>query len=119
MFLKALRFFVLCLVIFIGGCDIDVYTEEPERPINIPESSLWVGGADGGVFVFIKPPEKSDKTLYYAEIYYGSGDAAYKGFMRVYPDNHGDFDINKKESYVAWDGDNLYLRNDRYLKVQE
>jgi len=34
-----------------------------------------------------------------------SGDTAYKGFMRIYPDNFDGFDINKKESYVAWDGD--------------
>jgi len=71
MFLKALKVFVLCLVIFISGCDIDVYTEEPERPINIPKTSLWVGGEDGDVFVFIKTPEKSNKNLYYTEIYYG------------------------------------------------
>jgi len=40
MFLKSLKVFLLCLVIFISGCDIDVYTEEPERPINIPKASL-------------------------------------------------------------------------------
>ena len=109
----------MLLIIFTVGCDVDVYTEEPDRPISIPETSLWVGGPDGGVFVFIKRPDKHDKNMYYAEIYYASGDTAYKGFMKINPANSGDIDLNKKESFSFWDGDNLYLRDDRYLKIQE
>ncbi len=104
---------------FTVGCDVDVYIDEPERPISIPKTSLWVGGPDGGVFVFITRPDKPDKNIYYAEIYYASSDAAYKGFMRVHPANSGDIDLNKKESFSGWDGDTLYLRDGRYLKVQE
>ncbi|MCP4489476.1 MAG: hypothetical protein GY820_19505 [Gammaproteobacteria bacterium] len=119
LFRDLLKMLILWMTIFTAGCDVDVYTEQPERPINIPEASLWVGGPDGGVFVFITESDKSDKNLYYAEVYYASGDVAYRGLMRVYPTNSGDFDLTTKESFVAWDGDNLYLSDKRYLKVEE
>ncbi len=112
------KIFLLGMIVFTTSCDLEVYTEQPERPANIPETSLWVGGPDGGVFLFIKELDKSDKNLYYAEVYYASGDLAYKGSMRIYPTNSGDIDLAKKESFVAWDGDNLYLSDKRYLKVE-
>lgn len=116
---KVLKISVICLVFFTVGCDVDVYVEEPERPTSIPETSLWVGGPDGGVFVLITSPDKLNNNMYHAEIYYVSGDTAYKGFMRIHPANSGDIDLTKKESFSFWDGDNLYLRDGRYLKVQE
>ncbi len=79
----------------------------------------FIGGPDGGVFVFIRKNIKYDKNLYDAEIHYASGDTAYSGLMKLYPGNAAEFELDKKESYVAWDGDRLYLSNNRYLEVQE
>ena len=91
---------------------------EPVRPSNIPANSLWVGGIDGGVFVLIAKSKKSEKDMYQGEIYYVSGDAAYKGPMKIFPAGSS-FEISEKGSYEGWDGDTLYLSNNRYLKVKE
>lgn len=111
---------ILYLSIFlITGCKAEVYSEKPDRPANVPDTSIWVGGPDGGVFVFIRKSVKNDKHLFDAEIHYASGDLAYIGLMKLYPENAAEFKIDKKESYIAWDGDKLYLSNNRYLEVQE
>ncbi len=57
--------------------------------------------------------------MYLGEIYYISGDLAYKGPMRIFPTGSTNFDSTKKESFEGWDGDKLYLRNNQYLKIQE
>ena len=106
--------------LLVVGCEREASTPtEPNRPPNIPAASLWVGGLDGGVFVLIRKSEKLGKDIYLGEIYYVSGDLAYKGSMKIFPAGITDFDSTKKESYEGWDGDTLYLRNNRYLKVQE
>lgn len=107
------------LLLFIGGCQREEPVQTvPVGPSNIPATSVWVGGIDGGVFVTVKKLEKSRTGDYFAEIFYVSGDLAYKGSMKINPPG-STFDFKKKESYEGWDGDNLYLSNNRYLQVIE
>ena len=114
------KFLLTLAFVLVVGCERETSTPtEPTRPPNIPATSIWVGGLDGGVFVFIRKAEKSGKDMYLGEIHYESGDLAYKGPMKIFPPGITDFDSTKKESYEGWDGDTLYLRNNRYLKVQE
>jgi len=113
--------YLLALVfLFSVGCERESSTPaEPVRPSNIPASSVWVGGLDGGVFALIRQSKKLGNDMYLGEIYYISGDLAYKGPMKIFPAGSIDFDPTKKESFEGWDGDKLYLKNNQYLKVQE
>ncbi|MEW5755643.1 MAG: hypothetical protein AB1810_05010 [Pseudomonadota bacterium] len=107
------------VILLISGCEKEAPAPvEPQRPSNVPETAFWVGGVDGGVFVSVRTLEESTDDLYYAEIYYVSGDLAYRGPMKIYPPD-ASFDPKIKESYEGWDGDNLYLNNNQYLRVQE
>ena len=116
----SIKIIIIWLTIyFIAGCNIEMKTEVPKRPSNVPESAIWVGGPDGGFFVFVKKHNDADTRIYLAKVYYSSGDIAYNGLMRLYPDGSSEFDVEKKESYVGWDGDKLYLSNNRHLRVQE
>lgn len=116
----SIKIIMLWLVVFfIFGCNIETKTQMPERPSSVPESAIWVGGPDGGVFVLVKKHIDVDDKIYLAKVYYVSGDIAYNGLMKLYPDGSSEFDVEKKESFVGWDGDNLYLSNNRCLKVQE
>lgn len=116
----SIKIIMLWLMVFIiVGCNIEIKTEVPERPSNVPESAIWIGGPDGGVFVFVKKHNDVDAKIYLAKVYYVSGDIAYNGLMRLYPDDSSEFDVEKKESFVGWDGDKLYLSNNRHLRVQE
>jgi len=107
-------------VVFVSGCDRQsIVPIEPERPSNIPLESIWVGGMDGGVFVIVKESKKRIRnSLYYAEIYYVSGDLAYQGAMQISPLG-AVFNMEKKESYEGWDGDTLYLSNNQRLEIKE
>jgi hypothetical protein len=112
-------YLLLLAFLFLAGCEGEISTPvEPDRPPNIPTASIWVGGLDGGVFVLVKKLEKSNSDLYEAEIHYISGELAYRGPMKIFPAG-ASFDPAKKESFEGWDGDNLYLSKNRYLKVQE
>jgi hypothetical protein len=116
--LAVVKLFLLLTFLLISGCQKEASTSsEPARPPSIPAASVWVGGLDGGVFVVIKKPEIQEQDVYLAEIYYLSGDLAYKGLMRLFPAGAVAFDSSKKESYEGWDGDTLYLSNNRHLKV--
>lgn len=56
-----------------------------ERSLNVvPESAIWIGGPDGGVFVLVKKHNGVDAKIYLAKVYYVSGDIAYNGLMRLY-----------------------------------
>lgn len=102
------------------GCEREAsIPAEPSKPHNVPTTSLWVGGLDGGVFVLVRKSEKLGKDMYFGEVYYISGDVAYKGPLKIFPAGAVDFDPTKKESYEGWDGDTLYLKNSRQLKVQK
>lgn len=121
--IKRYRVIFVCifasLLILIGGCQREEPVQiEPVRPANIPATSIWVGGIDGGVFVTVKELEKSTTGDYFAEIHYVSGDLAYRGPMKISPPGSS-FDFKKKESYEGWDGDNLYISDNINLQVIE
>lgn len=91
----------------------------PERPKSVPVESIWVGGLDGGVFLNLKVNENSSKNKYWGEVYYSSGDLAYKGEFKVVPEESSSFEYKAPSSYQGWDGDTIYLSNGGQLQVVE
>ena len=106
--------------LFISACDVQQSeSEAPNKPASIPEKAFWVGGLDGGVFVLVEKNEKLKKNEYFGEIYYVSGDIAYKGKMEIIPKDSAVIDYMNPESYQGWDGDTLYVVGNKQLKIQE
>lgn len=118
--MKVLNVFLMVLFLTLTGCGDKILEDsEPERPATIPSSAIWVGGHDGGVFISITKPTDTDKEVYWGEIFYASGDIAYKGHMSLFPKENDGFDINNQSSYQGWDGDTLYIINNQSLKIVE
>lgn len=119
--LKSLIFGVVCVFFSVAslfGCDkIENYPTAPERPTSVPKESVWVGGLDGGVFVYLKANTGLPPSGYWGEVYYVSGDVAYKGKFEVIPAEKNDFDLDDPRSYGGWDGDILYLSNGGQLRA--
>jgi hypothetical protein len=112
--------FCLCaLTLFAFGCERASSTSyaavEPPKPKNVPSESVWVGGYDGGVFVFVKKAKQHGKGVYVAQIHAQSGYLEYKGKLKMSPPDSADFETDKKESYSFWGGDSLHLRDGRVL----
>ena len=114
------KYLLICLLIVLLGCESEVYAPvEPSKPGNVPSEAVWVGGIDGGVFVLVTRPRGYQQDMYFGEIYYVSGDLAYKGKLRMFPNGAKAFDPGDQSSFEGWDGDMLFLIENRYLKVQE
>ncbi|OMH27150.1 hypothetical protein [Motiliproteus sp. MSK22-1] len=118
---KVLNCLILLVVIFglISCQESETELSDPPAPNSVPSGSVWVGGLDGGVFVFITKPSEYPKHLYEGEIHYVSGDLSYKGKLEIFPKEQPNIDFNVKSSFEGWDGDTLYLINDFYLKIYE
>lgn len=112
--------FVVLFVFVVSGCESqEPVVLEVSKPSSVPSEAIWVGGIDGGVFVLVSESESSNEGVYFGEIYYVSGDVSYKGILKIYPDNDLSIDFHSQESYQGWDGDTLYLREGKYLKIPE
>lgn len=110
-----LSFFCFFIILFSLGCDVEVYVEKPDKPKGIPVESFWVGGPDGGVFLFLKERESSQG--YYAEVFYQSGDLAYKGGLKLKPNDKPNVNLLDESYFLSWDGDRIYLKDGRYLET--
>ena len=115
---KMWTLFLLSTLLFISACQKEASTPiEPVKPAQVPAAAIWVGGVDGGVFVLVEKSEKLGKNVYLGEIHHASGDLAYKGPMQLFPDDAASLDSEMKNSFEGWDGDTLYLSNNRRLKA--
>lgn len=108
---------VLLLVFSLVACDsTDTYGPKI-KPSNIPDTAFWVGGADGGAYIEIKP-NKEVRNKYYAKIYFDStGEIWYEGWL-IYSGKET-LNINDKNIYSLWDGDTLYLVDNKFLTIEE
>jgi hypothetical protein len=116
--MRASKFFLLVASIgfvFLGEGRAQVLAT-PLKPKNVPAQSVWVGGADGGIFVLLKKVNRLGKGIYIAQIHAQSGYLEYKGKLKIEPVNSLDFDTSDKESCSFWGGDSLHLRDGRILK---
>ncbi|WP_102796459.1 hypothetical protein [Bowmanella denitrificans] len=71
------------------------------------------------MFVLIQKNEELMPDEYLGEIYYVSGDVAYKGKMKIVPADSELIDYLNPDSYQGWDGDTLYVAGIKQLKVQK
>jgi hypothetical protein len=95
----------------------DSIVTSPEKPGIVPDHAFWIGGIDGGNFIYIKKHESED-NLFYTNIYNDhTGEIEYQGILQY----SGDKDIYKElqdtSTYQGWDGDNLHLSNGELLSI--
>lgn len=112
--------FLVMIYFFISACDVQqIESDIPIKPVSVPEKAFWVGGLDGGVFVLVEKNGELKSHEYLGEIYYVSGDVAYKGKMEIIPKDSTVIDYKNPKSYQGWDGDTLYVEGNKQLKTQE
>ena len=103
----------LIVFLFLFACQPVTSNEPQTRPAAVPIAALWIGGADGGVFVEISQDESSYSGTIYTD---STGEIWYRGNF-TYSGN-SQFDVNSTASYTGWDGEKLYLANGEYLQVE-
>lgn len=114
------KLFISLVLLFCSACDVQQSEPEvPNKPGGVPDKAFWVGGLDGGVFVSVERNENLETNEYLGEIYYISGDIAYKGKLRILPKDSAVIDYMNPQIYQGWDGDTLYVVGNKQLKVQE
>ena len=114
--LLAIMCFWFALLVASCGNGSTGMVAEPKRPQNVPAKAIWVGGPDGGVFVVIEKRKETEPHVYYAEIYYESGELWYKGGLALEPPRAPFPDPKQHELLSGWDGDALYLVDGRVLR---
>ena len=83
---------------------------------NGPNGSWWVGGADGGVYVFIEDDINSTDNIYQGTIYYDSDKTVwYKGKFEY--NINMPLNYKNKKLYSGWDGERLFFIDNSYLKA--
>ncbi len=105
-------------LVFATGCEVEVVSNgngAPSRPSGVPDSAVWLGGADGGVFIVLEKREGTPAELYHGSIYHESGALAYRGRLAVKSTAQPPVDVNDPHAFVGWDGDRLNLEDDRSM----
>lgn len=90
-----------------------------KRPENVHQDAVWVGGADGGVYVLVTKPSSAPSDTYSAHIFHENGESWYQGVLVLRPDASNPLDLENKNQFSGWDGDKLYLSDGRYLTSGE
>lgn len=104
---------VLVLVAFAGSACRE---SRPIRPLKVPQEAVWIGGADGGVFVRLRTVPESHTV--HADVYTDyTGDILYSGPLAMDPVGGSWPALNDASIYSFWDGENLYLKDGRRLVV--
>jgi hypothetical protein len=90
---------------------------EPSKPAGVPPAAVWVGGADGGVFVLVEPkPAARDAVM--ARIYAdGTGAVLFAGELVLDAPGAPLPDLRDAKSFGGWDGDTLFLADGRALRA--
>lgn len=109
-----LFFAVFIFALLLIGCEAANEGGSPERPKSVPHSAIWVGGADGGVFVAIRREETDPQGLYRASVYYESGELWYSGRLEMKPKGEL-LSLQDATEFLGWDGEVLYCADGRKL----
>jgi len=81
-----------------------------------PAGSWWVGGLDGGVYVFIEDDKNTGDDIYQGVIYYEYDKTVwYKGKFKY--NKTVVLDYKNKEFYGGWDGERLFFKDNSYLEI--
>jgi len=79
-----------------------------------PDGTWWVGGADGGVYVFIEDDENKSDQLYQGTIFYEHDQSIWYSGKFEY-NRKTPLDYNNKSIFDGWDGEKLFLKDNSYL----
>ena len=93
--------------------------EVPIQPPGVPIEAIWVGGADGGVFLILTSV-KNRQGRFLARIWnYPSGTLEFDGPLQLHPSDNAAVLIrtDDRSQFLGWDGSTLYLRNGTSLKA--
>lgn len=107
---------VVAAAVVLQGCQAGEHSA-PERPAGVPASAVWVGGADGGVFVAIRRGAESTPGIYDAEIYFDGGDLWYRGRVQLEPPGGEPVATDDASALSAWDGESLHLADGRTMRA--
>lgn len=88
-----------------------------ERPEAVPADARFVGGADGGVYVVVERADGSSEAGYQGKIYHSNGELWYEGQLVLVPADADPVDLGSQGIFTGWDGDTLYLNDQRYLRA--
>jgi hypothetical protein len=113
----------LLILSLANGCsnkNESVMSRSPEEmPANVPKDAVWVGGADGGVYVSVTKPVDTAPDIYRAHIFHENGESWYQGEIVLTPQGSKPLILHDENQFSGWDGDTLYLSDGRYLKSKE
>lgn len=112
---------IAVLIFLVGGIFYWMYSQQeqasqqPERPISISETAVWIGGVDGGNW-FDCFEKNEQKGIIYCEIYTDTGFINWRGefyFAEYTSGSLSEF----ISSISAYSGSELYLRSGSYKQV--
>lgn len=90
--------------------------DQPKKPAGLPAQAVWVGGPDGGVFVFLERTNDRRGT-FAAKIFHADGELWYAGLLVPAPrDAAGDIEPGQHDQFAGWDGERLLLSDGRWLE---
>lgn len=93
----------------------ELSSSDDARPKEVPESAIWVGGADGGGFIECKPHDKYP-YIYLCEIYNDStGEIEASSAFAVAEPEESEVDLSNTDLISGWDGDSILLSDGRRL----
>lgn len=111
--IKLLFFFISFIIL---SCSIMT----PERPKTVHENANWIGGVDGGVWIYTK--EKIDVGKYIIEVYNDIGNLWVQDTFKI--DNKCHYQIVNTTDIdhliSGFDGTNIYLKikeDNQYCKL--
>ena len=109
--------FCIFIVVFYIINNAEIESVIPPRPESIPQSALWVGGPDGGVYIVLDNKNNENSTVYNVKVFHSEGSTSYIGKLIINTPNNPSFDYNDITLYTGWDGDTLYLKDGRSLSI--
>ena len=88
---------------------------EPARPAGLPAEAFWLGGPDGGVFVWLKRQDDPASTSYTGAVYHPDGSVWYEGRFILAPAGGRPVDPANRKQFAGWDGTQILLQDGRAL----
>jgi hypothetical protein len=86
-------------------------SNSPKRPLNVPVSAVWAGGADGGVFIDCAPSQKGEPNT--CTVYQERGTVYMNGKFILQNQNRGAKAEELK--FDSADGKRIYLEHNLVL----
>lgn len=95
---------VVLMLAMLSGCGSEPVSERV-KPDTVPQAAVWVGGADGGVYIH------SSQASEGITIYYENGEIWYNGKQVLTEE--------QLQNATGWDGTTLYFKNGNTMQLME